>query len=95
MAEKKALLPAYLIVGEDQLKREHMLKALTKRFSEMGDITLNSTTFAAKSVTGGDEIIDACNTIPFCSDLRLVVVKDLDHLDKAAQEALAAYLAQP
>ena len=95
MAEKKALLPAYLIVGEDQLKREHMLRALTKRFSEMGDITLNSTTFTGKSVAGGDGIVDACNTIPFCSDLRLVVVKDLDHLDKAAQDALVSYLEQP
>ena len=73
MAEKDALLSAYLINGEDELKRETVLKRLRARISKLGDIDFNCDTFDGETASGGD-IVSACNTMPFASDVRLVVV---------------------
>ncbi len=58
------LLPAYLINGEDQLKRETVLKRLRSRLEAMGDLDFNCDTFDGKDALGGD-IVAACNTMPF------------------------------
>ena len=44
MASKKnnPLLPVYLISGEDELKRETVVKRLRKRISTYGDLAFNS-----------------------------------------------------
>ena len=88
------LLPAYLINGEDQLKRETVLKRLRSRLEAMGDLDFNCDTFDGKDALGGD-IVAACNTMPFGIDKRLVIVRNADDLKKADSEALVAYLASP
>lgn len=85
------LLPAYLINGEDQLKRETVLKRLRSRLEAMGDLDFNCDTFDGKDALGGD-IVAACNTMPFGIDKRLVIVRNADDLKKADSEALVAYL---
>ena len=88
------LLPAYLINGEDQLKRETVLKRLRSRLEAMGDLDFNCDTFDGKDALGGD-IVAACNTMPFGIDKRLVIVRNADDLKKADSEALVAYLTSP
>lgn len=92
MAEQK-LLPVYLMNGEDELKREFVLKRLVGRIAKLGDIDFNRDTFVGAS--DADAIVAACNTLPFMCEYRLVVVKDADALPKSAQEALVSYLAAP
>lgn len=87
-------LPAYLINGEDELKRETVLKRLRTRLSEFGDMDFNSDVFDGDTAEGAD-IVTACNTMPFASDKRLVVVHRADALKKADSEALVEYLAAP
>lgn len=94
MATSKQLKPAYLIDGADELKRETVLKRLRQRVAKSGDIDFNSDTFSGANASGED-IVAACNTIPFASDVRLVVVRDADVLKKADADALADYLASP
>ena len=94
MAEKDALLSAYLINGEDELKRETVLKRLRARIAKLGDIDFNCDSFDGETASGGD-IVSACNTMPFASDVRLVVVSSADALKKADAEAVTAYLASP
>ena len=94
MAEKDSLLPAYLINGEDELKRETVLKRLRARISTLGDIDFNSDSFDGETAAGSD-IVAACNTVPFASEVRLVVVHAADSLKKADAEALVSYLARP
>ncbi|MDO4443131.1 MAG: DNA polymerase III subunit delta [Slackia sp.] len=94
MAEKDALLPAYLINGEDDLKRETVLKRLRARIAKLGDIDFNCDTFDGETALGGD-IVSACNTMPFASEVRLVVVTSADALRKADSEALVDYLGHP
>lgn len=67
MASKKnnPLLPVYLISGEDELKRETVVKRLRKRISTYGDLAFNSDVFAGEKATG-EEIVAAANTLPVC-----------------------------
>lgn len=94
MAEKDTLLSAYLINGEDELKRETVLKRLRARIAKLGDIDFNCDTFDGETALG-DDIVSACNTMPFASDVRLVVVSAADSLKKADSEALVEYLTHP
>ena len=93
-SKQSSLLPVYLIAGEDELKRETVMKRLFARLSKMGDMSFNSETFSGLTCTG-EEVITAANTLPFASEVRLVVVNDVDKLKKADSELLVAYLKEP
>lgn len=92
--KKDALLPAYLVVGEDALKRDTVMKRLRARLSALGDLSFNSDEFAGETAAG-ESIVSACNTVPFASPVRLVEVRGADKLKKADAEALVAYLSSP
>lgn len=92
--ENITLLPAYLVVGEDELKRRTVLERLRKRIAQMGDLEFNHDEFDAER-SPGDAIVQACNMLPFASEVRLVEVKNVDKLVKQDSEALVAYLQQP
>ena len=95
MPSDKPLLPVYLFNGDDQLKREQLLKRLTKRIATLGDIAFNRTAFDATKLESGDEVVDACLTMPFCSEYRLVVVESIDKARKPVTEAITRYLEHP
>lgn len=84
-------LPAYLIVGEDHLKRDTALARLRSRLGELGDIAFNSDVFEG-SVCSANDVVNACNTIPFACPYRLVELRSVDKLSKDGQEALVEYL---
>lgn len=88
------LLPVYLIVGEDELKRNTVLNRLRTRFSTMGDISFNCDKFNGETAAAGD-IVNACNTMPFVSSMRLVEVQNAHKLQKADREILVSYLDAP
>ncbi|HIT51606.1 MAG TPA: DNA polymerase III subunit delta, partial [Candidatus Aveggerthella excrementigallinarum] len=71
------LLPVYLVVGEDELKRRTVLDRLRKRLERRGDIAFNSDEFDG-AVATGEAVVAACNTVPFASDVRLVQVDAAD-----------------
>lgn len=88
------LLPAYLVVGEDALKRAAVVKRLKTRLEAYGDIAFNSDDIDAETVEEG-VVVTSCNTIPFASDYRLVYVRGAEKLKKADVEELAIYLKSP
>ncbi len=88
------LLPAYLIAGEDSLKREAVLSRLRARLAQEGDLSCNSASFKGEEATG-DEIVTSCNTIPFASNWRMVSVSHVDKLKKADEMKLVEYLKAP
>ena len=94
MAESNGFLPAYLANGDDTLKRERVAERLEKRIAQLGDLSFNSEDFDGENARGAD-IVAACNTLPFMSDVRLVTVKNADKLRKADAEAIVDYLASP
>ena len=89
-----SFLPAYLVVGEDQLKRRTVIDRLRKRVSEFGDLEFNHDEFDGEKASGS-AIVSACNTLPFASELRLVEVTTAEKLVKEDVDALVAYLKEP
>jgi len=67
---------------------------LRARVGEVADLDFNIETFDGETAVG-DSIVVACNTLPFASDHRLVIVKNADKLSKDAAEALTVYAADP
>lgn len=92
--KQEALLPAYLIVGEDALKRAAVMRRLRARLSAMGDLSFNDDVFDGEAASGA-AIAAACNTVPFASPVRLVEVRSADKLKKADSDPLVAYLDSP
>lgn len=92
--KEDALLPVYLVVGEDALKRAAVMRRLRARVAEAGDLSFNSDEFDGEAASGA-EVVSACNTMPFASPLRLVSLRAAEKLKKADAEALVAYAASP
>lgn len=90
----KALLPAYLVAGDDALKREAVLRRMRTRLEKLGDLSFNSDTFDGEHAEGS-AIATACQTLPFASEKRLVVVSNAEKLKKTDAEEVVAYLAAP
>jgi len=89
-----ALLPVYLVNGDDLLKRQKVMKRLKTKIAGGGDLSFNFDSFSAENATAA-AIIDACNTLPFMTEVRLVQVNDVDKLKKTDADALADYLKAP
>ena len=96
MAQQKTskLLSVYLAVGEDTLKRRTVIERLRKRIEQQGSLEFNHDEFDGERASGAD-IVGACNTLPFASELRLVEVIGVDKLAKADSEQLVSYLSHP
>lgn len=92
--KEKSLLPVYLVVGEDALKRATVMKRLRARVAALGDISFNSDEFDGETAAGSDVVV-SCNTMPFASPLRLVTVANVEKMKKADSEALVAYAGSP
>ena len=90
-AKQKPLIPAYLIVGEDALKRSTVLRRLRERLAQYGDLSFNSDTFDGETALGAD-IVSACNTMPFASEKRLVYVCLLYTSLSSSQEPRVLFL---
>ncbi len=88
------ILPAYLVVGDDDLKRQTVMKRLRMRLEEAGDLSFNLDEFTGESADA-DALLNACATIPFASEKRLVIVTNAEKLKKDAQERIATYLSDP
>jgi len=89
-----ALLPAYLAVGADELKRETSIRRLKGRLDE-GLAAFNLDERTAAPDMEPNDVITSLNTMPMGSDMRLVIMRKADKLPKAVSEAIVAYLADP
>lgn len=87
-------LQVYLINGEDELKRKYVLKRLVGRIAKLGDLDFNQDIFQGDS-SSAEELIAACNTMPFMCEYRLVICHNVDKASKAFQDALVTYLEHP
>lgn len=92
--QKTDLLPVYAVIGDDKLKQKTVIKRLESKLKEYGDLSLNSSTFDSDNCLSED-IILACQQIPFASEKRLVLVKNCDSLKKTDIECILSYLDQP
>lgn len=88
------LLPAYLIVGADELKRDAAVRRLRSHVpADMADFNLDELDGASLEEPG--QLISSAQTMPFCADFRLVIVNGAGELAKPVSEAVVSYLADP
>ena len=88
------LLPAYLVVGSDELKAKNVVARLKRRL-EPGFEAFNLDERAAASDMEPLDLVASLNTLPFGSGFRLVLVTGAEHLPKEVSEALITYLKDP
>lgn len=93
-ASETELKPVYLILSEQRMLLDQAVARLKKRVAEVADLEMNSQTFDAEGLDV-DEVVSACNTLPFLSDHRLVIVNNIEKIAGTAAEALTAYVADP
>ena len=89
----KDLLPAYLAVGPDELKRNKMVERLKKRLDESFS-AFNLDEFTGSTVDI-DVLVSALQTMPMGDSRRIVILREADKLSKAASEVVILYLENP
>lgn len=89
------LLPAYLVVGTDELKRSVAIKRLRDRLESTGMADFNIDERDMTRDPAIDDIIASLNTLPMRTDFRLVILSGCDRLAKAVSEPLVSYLKDP
>ena len=88
------LLPAYLIVGTDGVKRDHAVSRMKARLEKSGMVEFNLDERDMKD-PDIESIIGSLNTFPMGSEFRLVILDGCSKLAKAVSEPLVGYLASP
>ena len=89
------LLPAYLIVGADEYKRENAVKRMKARLEASGMADFNYDERDLSHDPDMDDIIASLYTYPLGADFRLVILRNCGRLPKAVSEPLVAYLENP
>lgn len=93
-ARQADLKPVYLIISEQRMLMDHGVTALQKRVAEIASLEFNSDSFDGENVNA-DDVVAACNTLPFASERRLVVVRNVDKMNKDSVDVLTSYAANP
>ena len=88
------LLPAYLIVGADDLKRRQATTRLKGRLDQSFS-AFNLDEHVAASDLEVQDIISSLNTLPLGDAFRLVMIERADKLPKPVSEAIIVYLKDP
>lgn len=90
-----SLLPAYLVVGSDELKRSHAVARMKKRLEASGlaDFNLDERDMSKEQTP--EDVLSSLNTFPMGADFRLVILRPCDRLPKAMSEMLIDYLKNP
>ncbi len=94
MSKLADLKNVYLIFGSEDLLLEEAVSRLKSQLSEVADLDFNLSTFDGEK-TSPEEIIAACNMMPFMSERRLVIVQRGDKMLTAALGKLADYAGDP
>lgn len=94
MSDLAKLKPIYLIYGRERLLLEEAVARLTARLAEHADLDFNRDVFRG-GVDEPETVVGAAQTLPFMSEKRLVVVRDVHQIGADGQKAIAAYVADP
>lgn len=94
MAEQQ-LLPGYLVVGADELKRARSIERMRARLEKTGMADFNIDVRDMAKDPQIDDVIASLNTFPMGADFRLVILENCDKLAKTVSEPLVEYFANP
>ena len=90
----QSLLPAYLVVGTDGLKRDKVLERLEARL-DPGFVDFNLERLELSANLTGADLVSSLQSFPFGGGFRLVELRDASSLNKDVSEAIVSYLDDP
>ena len=88
------ILPLYLFFGEEEFLIQEALDLIIKKVVEPGARDFNFNALYCRDTTAS-EIVNLCQTLPFMSEKRLVIAKDVDAFKAVDLEELVPYLNDP
>lgn len=87
------LKSTYLFVGQETFLIEEQLSSIRASLGE--NASMNYAPFNAEENVNTEEIINLCNTLPFLSDKRLIVVRNIHKLSAKNIEPIIRYAENP
>ena len=94
MGKASTLLPVYLVIGTNEIKREEAIRRMKTKL-DPGLAAFNLDELAAGSVADPDTLKASLDAMPAGDAFRLVIVSEADRLAKPVQEMLVSYLKNP
>jgi DNA polymerase-3 subunit delta len=94
MGKAQTLLPVYLVIGTNEIKREEAIRRMKTKL-DPGLAAFNLDELAAGSVAEPDTLKASLDAMPAGDAFRLVIVSEADRLAKPVQEMLVSYLKNP
>ena len=88
------ILPVYLFFGDEEFLIEEAVGLITSRTVDPASRDFNFNTVYCKGAVAAD-IVNLAQTLPFMSERRTVIAKEIDALKAADLEELVAYLKDP
>ncbi|MRR14669.1 DNA polymerase III subunit delta, partial [archaeon] len=85
--------PVQLFIGEETFLIEERLTGVREMMGEGS--SMNIASFHGQDIHHLDEIIELCNTLPFFSERRLIIIRNVNKLPAREQEQLLAYITNP
>ncbi len=92
--KQRMILPLYLLYGEEGFLIQEALDLITETVVEPGARDFNFNIFYCRD-TPAVEIVNVAQTLPFMSEKRLVIAKEIDAFKAADLEELIPYLKDP
>ena len=94
MANSNDLKPLYLILSDQLFLRTQAVDRLRARLEEFGPLDFNLSQYEAERANF-QEVVDACNVLPFATPFRLVIVSGIEKLSASDSGLLAEYALNP
>ncbi|MCK9420076.1 MAG: DNA polymerase III subunit delta [Nitrospirae bacterium] len=88
------ILPLYLFFGEEEFLIQEAIDLVINKVVDPGARDFNFNTLYCKD-TSSSELVNLCQTLPFMSEKRLVIAKEIDVFKAADLEELIPYLNDP
>ena len=92
--KQRKILPLYLFFGEEEFLIQEALDLIIDAVVEPGNRDFNFNSLYCKDTSAAD-IVNLPQTLPFMTEKRLVIAKELDALKAADLEELVPYLKDP
>jgi DNA polymerase-3 subunit delta len=92
--KKRKVAPLYLFYGEEEFLIQEALDLLIDTVTEPGGRDFNFNVLYCRDTSASD-IVNLAQTLPFMSEKRLVIAKELDVFKAAELEELMPYLNDP
>ncbi len=92
--KRGTILPLYLFSGEEEFLVQEAVDLIIKKAVDPGSRDFNFNTVYCRETSASD-LVNLCQTLPFMSEKRLVIAKEIDALKAADLEELVPYLKDP